>query len=82
MKQRAGWDLGNWERSPFRKKKCEGDYFRFEFIMYIVFFSFKAPACSRVSSLHYSCFVCLLYGLSTLLDFKSTETKAVPPACP
>ena len=39
----AGWDMGNLERSSSRKTKFEGDYFRFEFTIFSIFFSLSRP---------------------------------------
>ena len=55
-----GWELGGiW---VIQKTKFEGDYFRFEFTIFTIFFlSFKTPKYSDVSFLHYSHSACLLW---------------------
>lgn len=72
----AGWDMGNLERSSSRKTNSLKEIL-FEFTIFSIYFLFKTPNIQM-----YPAFIIHIlhayYGLNILLDFKATETKAVP----
>lgn len=76
-----GWDMGNLERSSSRKTKFEGDsIWIYHFLVFI--FSLSRPPNIQMYPAFIIHILHAYYGLNILLDFKATETKAVPPACP